>query len=54
MAKKSADLNSYDIDAIDKKFEKLNKETIAKMTGTGSDRSKKKKAATPTKKVKRK
>ena len=40
--KKSVNMNDYDIDAIDKKFEKLDRATIAKMTGTGSNLAKKK------------
>lgn len=42
MAKKGANLNDYDIDAIEKKFQKLDRATIAKMTGTGSELEKKK------------
>lgn len=50
MAKKSANLNDYDIDAIDRKFEKLNRATIAKMTGTGSNLGRKNTAKKKTKK----
>lgn len=41
---KGIDMTKMDIDAIDKKFEKLNRETISKMTGTGSELGRKKKA----------
>lgn len=51
MAKKSANLNDYDIDAIDKKFAKLDRATIAKMTGTGSNLGRK---TTAKKKAKKK
>lgn len=51
--KKSVNMNDYDVDAIDKKFEKLDRATIAKMTGTGSNLAKKK-TTTAKKKVKRK
>ena len=56
---KGINLNDYDMSAIDKKFERMDKETIKAMKGTGSDLGKskaKKKAATSTtkKKVKRK
>lgn len=51
MAKKIANFDDYDTDAIDKKFEKLDRATIAKMTGTGSNLSRK---TTTKKKTKKK
>ena len=54
---KGINVNDLDIDAIDKKFEKLDRNTIAKMKGTGSELGRKKtakKTTTTTKKVKKK
>lgn len=57
MAKKSANANDYSTADIDKLFERLDRDTMAKMTGTGHNPSKKKTSAPKTpakKKVKRK
>lgn len=52
MAKKTVNANDMNTEDIDKLFEKMNRETMAKMTGTGYNPAKKK---TPVKKkVKRK
>lgn len=51
MAKKTVNANDMKTEDIDKLFEKMNRETMAKMTGTGYNPAKK----TPAKKkVKRK
>ena len=50
---KSANAKNYNTADIDKQVEKLDRETIAKMTGTGHNPTKKK-TTTAKKKVKRK
>ena len=56
MANKGINLNHYDVSALDKKFEKMDRETIKAMRGTGSNLGGKSKTKTSTtkKKVKRK
>lgn len=53
MAKKTANAKDYSTTDIDKMFERMDRETISKMTGTGHNPGKKKPATTK-KKVKRK
>lgn len=54
MAKKIVNAKDYKTEDIDKLFEKMDRATIAKMTGTGSNLDKKKTKTPAKKKVKRK